>query len=554
LRVFFLFFILLNVLHANIIIDNKSQLIDSFEISYYNDTTGTLSIDEIMDVDFNRTLSNGFALNHTEGKDWFKFTLHNNSNTQDFLLYANDVWWEKFNLYSVKNAKLIKTENGLHISYKEREIKDTHPVFSFHIDKGKSKTFFIQGDALLGSTQKISIYTDESLYRERQLLSIGLYMLYIGAAFVIILLNLFLFFTLKEKIYLYYVLYVFAFTMTMMTIEGLIEYLFPHSYYSLHFFAPMAIGMLILFSREILETSIHTPKTDKFLIFLTGLMFLFTLLVFIDPLTWFMLFNNFLPLPPFVILFAAIFSWRNGSNEAKYYVLFMILYIISLFIFAFLSLGLLEYNAFTRYAYIISSFFEITLFSLVLANRFNKTKHEKQKVELDLQKSKEIAYRDELTTLYNRHYLKFYLSTCFSKARRESENVSIIMLDIDHFKSVNDTYGHAVGDIVLKNVAATLNSSMRQSDVLFRYGGEEFVIVLPNTDLQNTQSIAEKSRTNIQKLKNSYDKDKELSITISLGISLLTQEDSSLETVIKRADEALYISKELGRNRVSVHL
>lgn len=555
--------VLVSLFHANIaiakdstvintFIDEDSTIIDAFEMLYYNDPTGSLDINDIIKLDFNKTLSNAFALNHTQGKDWFKITLVNNSNNEEFLLHMNDVWWYELNLYSFENNNFIKVENGLQVILKDKKIKNTDPTFDFHINKGQRKTFYIEGKALLGSTQKFTIYTDKDLYLENQLLSIGLYMFYIGAAFVVVILNLFLFLTLRESIYIYYSLYVFTFSMIMITIEGVIEYLFPLSYYALHFFAPLSIAFLILFSREILETSKHTPKSDKLLILLAAVMFIFTFLLYIDPLAWFMLYNNILPLPPFVIFFAAIISWKNANSDARYYLFFMIFYIIALFIFAFLSLNIVKYNDFTRYAYIFTSFFEMTLFSLVLANRFNRTKNEKNIIEIDLKNTKELSLRDSLTNLHNRHHLESYANTCFDRAKREQEEVSVIMLDIDHFKSVNDTYGHGVGDMVLKNIAAILTSSTRQGDEVIRYGGEEFIIILPSTKFEDAQALAEKIRVNIEKMKSNYEENKELSVTTSLGVSLLKEDDSSMKSVISRADEALYKSKRSGRNRVSI--
>lgn len=552
MRLLFFFVILSKILFANITIDNSSKIIDTFTISYYNDTTGSLGINDIVKLDFNKTLPNAFSLNHTEGKDWFQITLHNNSDNEEFLLYSNDAWWYELNLYSFENSKLIKVENGLKVFLKDKKIKDTHPTLAFHIDKGKNKTLYIEGNALLGSVQKFIIYTNADLHLEHQLFSIGLYTFYMGAALVVVLLNLLLFFTIRERIYIYYALYVFTFTIIAMTIEGVFEYIFPGSFYSLHFLVAISLGLLILFSREILQTSKFSPKIDKVLIFFAIVIFILAPLIYIDPVKWLIPYNNLLPIPPLLILFSAITTRKNNTKEAAYYLIFMSFYVIGLFTYAVLILGLVPYTNFTRYVYIVSSFFEITLFSLVLANRFNTTRKEKYIIEGNLKKAQEFANHDTLTKLYNRHYLHSYLSVCFHRAKREQEEVSVIMLDIDHFKSVNDTYGHNVGDIVLKNIASVFINTTRKSDVVSRYGGEEFVIILANTKLEDAQILAEKIRSNVENMKSKYQENKELSITISLGISLLKEEDTSMQTVINRADKALYNSKSSGRNRVSV--
>ena len=118
-------------------------------------------------------------------------------------------------------------------------------------------------------------------------------------------------------------------------------------------------------------------------------------------------------------------------------------------------------------------------------------------------------------------------------------------MDIDHFKKVNDTYGHQVGDEVLAQLARILNSHARQDDVVARYGGEEFVIILPETDVDTSRTIAEQIRQVVEQAVWQTGK-----VTISIGIATVTEEDTDA-TILKKADQALYVSKENGRNRVS---
>jgi len=377
-------------------------------------------------------------------------------------------------------------------------------------------------------------------------------MFYVGAVFIVVLLNLFLFLTLRERIYGYYAFYALTLSLYIVNLSGFIEYIFPNSFYSLVFLSPLSLTLLILFSKEILETYKYTPKIDKFLNFFAFIAFMLTVLIYIDIFTWFKFYNQFLVIVPFVILFATISAFKKGSSSAGYFTIFMVLYIISLFIMVLMSLGVIEYNIFTRYAFIYASLIELSFFSLVLANRFNKTKKEKEIVEVALKNTTEISRHDPLTGLYNRHYLDLYLKECFYEARKKKEDVCVIMLDIDKFKHVNDTYGHTIGDKVLSSISNIFIQNTRKNDVVARYGGEEFVIILSGTSLDNAQVIAEKIRANIEKLRIKYEDHKDFSVTISQGIALLQSEDTSLKSVIKRADKALYQSKNDGRNRVSI--
>jgi len=163
-----------------------------------------------------------------------------------------------------------------------------------------------------------------------------------------------------------------------------------------------------------------------------------------------------------------------------------------------------------------------------------------------------LAITDTLTGLYNRRYFFDQASHYVKLSKRHVRDLSLIMLDIDYFKKVNDTYGHIVGDEVLRTLAMILADDRRQTDITARYGGEEFVILLLESDLQAAQHVAQKLCKKVADT--SFDTSCGLlSVTISLGVATLLFEDSeSLETLLDRADQALYAAKEAGRNRVMV--
>ncbi len=159
------------------------------------------------------------------------------------------------------------------------------------------------------------------------------------------------------------------------------------------------------------------------------------------------------------------------------------------------------------------------------------------------------AFVDALTGVKNRAAYKSNLSREIEISRRRSSELSLIVFDIDHFKRVNDRFGHTVGDLVLKNVAQAVEATIRSSDALYRIGGEEFVVVLNGTDRRGAQLLAERIRKNIEALV--FTSPKALSVTMSLGVATLIKEDSSRK-LFERADAALYQAKETGRNQVVV--
>lgn len=164
-------------------------------------------------------------------------------------------------------------------------------------------------------------------------------------------------------------------------------------------------------------------------------------------------------------------------------------------------------------------------------------------------KALQSAFLDPLTQTRNRSALFGSLQREWDLARRHEHPLSVIMLDVDHFKAVNDTYGHAAGDTVLRQVADCVAETVRASDVVFRYGGEEFLIMLANTTAEGALLLAERIRHELERQVCHTESGDVLRVTASLGVATLMPNDSK-EVLVARADQALYQAKREGRNRV----
>jgi len=164
----------------------------------------------------------------------------------------------------------------------------------------------------------------------------------------------------------------------------------------------------------------------------------------------------------------------------------------------------------------------------------------------------ERSITDEMTMLFNKRYFLSRLESEFDKSKRFNQPLSFLIADVDHFKTVNDTYGHPAGDIVLKKIAEIMKASCRKYDIPARYGGEEFVVILPNTPVENAQKFAERLREKVEAEVFQIN-DKKLKSTISLGISTYPQQGESTEDLINFADKALYEAKNSGRNKSIVY-
>jgi two-component system, cell cycle response regulator len=174
-----------------------------------------------------------------------------------------------------------------------------------------------------------------------------------------------------------------------------------------------------------------------------------------------------------------------------------------------------------------------------------------EKLRDSVQATIELAVIDPLTGMHNRRYFENHLSSVYEKARTQDNALSLVLCDVDNFKAVNDQHGHDAGDEVLREFAGRLQKSIRNIDFACRYGGEEFVVVMPETDVAHARAVAERIRSDIAKqpffVRGGV---VPLKITVSLGVSCLEMEGDSPERMLKRADVALYNAKRSGRNQV----
>ncbi len=164
---------------------------------------------------------------------------------------------------------------------------------------------------------------------------------------------------------------------------------------------------------------------------------------------------------------------------------------------------------------------------------------------------KQLAILDGLTQIYNRRYFDENLPREIERAKRYGHPLSLLMIDIDHFKNFNDTEGHLAGDWALKKTAQIIAGSIRASDLVFRYGGEEFVVILPETDKMGAIVVAKRIRVNVSLAKFLDSKIMPTKyITVSIGISAFPEDAQNSKDLIERADKCLYVAKDLGRDRI----
>ncbi len=177
-----------------------------------------------------------------------------------------------------------------------------------------------------------------------------------------------------------------------------------------------------------------------------------------------------------------------------------------------------------------------------------------EKLRHNLHLSLQMAVTDGLTGLHNRRYMETHLQILTERAKQEYRPISLLMIDIDFFKNINDAHGHDVGDKILKQFAVGISRNIRGIDLACRFGGEEFVVIMPETDMAIASLVAERIRQYTETFSFDVGGASPVAITTSIGVTSLIGDGDTPETILKRADEALYRAKNEGRNRVSEHM
>lgn len=587
----FLFFLPLSLLATpQLILHDGVASYTHFNVEYYKETSKkALTLEEVSSLKFDSTHTNAFSFGYQEKPVWIKFNIYNNSEkVNKVILEVTEMFHRTADLYTLSQP-VRHERNGLSIPITERKVEEITPSFMLSFNPHETKQLYMKLASTYGIFGAIQVKSPKQFIKDTQALN-NMYMFYFGAVLIIALYNLFIFLFLKEKLYIYYVGHIIFFALWIALYKGLLFYYIDIKTYDLlQIMLPVSFLMLIIFSQSMLETKTYFPRIHKIL---HGFNFLisFSLIWMLVSVHWGfnMVYICIIPLLLF-LLFTAIYASSKGHKIAKIYLFALFVYLIGMTIVSMLSLGLIPYSIFLSNTPIIGSFFEIMLFSLLLAYRINlfreKTSEaqnkllEQQRTEnsrlfravaektlalnsankelsKELEEKKELeknlrhyASTDPLTGLMNR---RSYFKACekeIKSATRYKTKLSFLTIDIDKFKKINDTYGHPFGDEVIRSLGALLIENSRSVDYIARIGGEEFSILMPETDIDAAYHLADRLRVNIAKHKIIYE-NKVIQITVSMGLSHLSEEDKDIETIVKRSDNALYEAKENGRNQV----
>ncbi len=472
----------------------------------------------------------------------------------------------------------------------DRRVFDARPIAHphFYMDvplrRGEQATVYVRLRSE-GSLQAPLVVTTPTARLEQARLEFGWMGLYGGALLAMLLYNLMLLVSLRDRSHLYYVGYLAVFGVAQLTLNGMaFEYLWPRHPDWANWALPAcmsAAGLLLsLFAREFLSLGTHWRRADRLMQGLQGLFLLILPVMWLGHYAHAVKMGTVLTMvAPVVLLGITAVMLRLGHRQARYFLAAFGGLLVGLIAASLNMFGVVKPNWLTTYGLQIGSVLEFVLLSLALAHRLKLAQDEHVRLQKahaselearvlartqDLDQAlrelteangrlQELSQRDALTGLYNRQFLVERMPEIWGAAVRWKLPLAMLMIDIDHFKQVNDAHGHAAGDEALKAVADAISRIMRRpGDHAVRLGGEEFLVVLPQTHAAGAAHIAERIREEVAALRVSCD-GRLVPLTVSIGVACATPEPHMpMAMVLQQADQLLYQAKTEGRNRCVV--
>ena len=569
IKLFILIFITGYFLTVKIIVAAEFIDLSKFEegtlgkhLIYFQEQNGQkLSIEQAInyfnDKESIQGTSNSISLGIATDPVWLKISVNNpNLEKVAYRLSIETPWLDYIDTWLVKKNQVeAKYSGGDSISYDKRPMPYRFYAFENNYELGTTD-IYIRIETLGPMAIPVRFSTIPAAIK-RDISAGYQYGILYGVMFALALYNLLLFFMISQKEYGLYSLYLFGFIANSLSYTGQIHTVFTGDY-GVYFQDWLDAFLMITYSiaglhfaRFLLNTASYAPKLNKVTYWVTIVIpfcmligALFNQLV-VTLLLAFLLNSTFAIL--FIVL--GIAALKANIPAASLFLFSSVTAAICIGISTMAVAGIVPYNDFTFKAIELGMVFEAISLALILAQRFRLAQRDKLIAE-------NYARIDPLTNLYNRRGFFEIADSFWQGYIRNNRGFSIILLDIDHFKQVNDRLGHAAGDLVLEQISQCINNTIRGCDIAARWGGEEFIILLPETPQESALIQAERVRSAIAELTIPY-KDEFLHITSSLGVigtnqvpKITLPDELTLDIFINKADEAMYVAKNKGRNQI----
>ena len=481
---------------------------------------------------------------------WIQFALDNPAAAPVQKRLAIEIaWLDRIELY-IRNpdGSLTIHHVGDRQPYAQRPVASRYFVFDHAFGAGTSEVF-VRVETPDPMVVPIRLLDPETSH-DRQMQQAFSYGIVYGFLLALMAYNAILYLSLRSTRYLLYALYLAMFVAMNVAYTGHgYAWLWPDSLAWQQWSNPILMFLYgtsgLVFAIRFLDLRVYFPRARKAVIafcatFGALLVAAFLLdsqkLALLAAFTFAILFTA-------VMLFLGVISVRAGQKPAKYFLIAALAGMAGALLTALSTWGFIPYNSWTFRAVEIGMLIDATLLALALGYQFRVGQEERLRAE-------RLAQLDPLTGLNNRRAFYDKTGALWSQAVRHGHATSVMLLDIDRFKQINDVHGHAHGDDVLKAVTQVLKTSIREEDVLARWGGEEFIVFLPETGREEGMALAERLRTRIAALRVPAEAG-ETMLTASFGIAQVEGHHATLDALIASADECLYQAKQRGRNQVA---
>ncbi|MBZ0334595.1 diguanylate cyclase [Marinobacter sp. AL4B] len=522
-----------------------------FPVEYFVDGSQSLDYESVRLEPFETTTSTA-TLGNRAPVAWYRISLQNTSaSDQSLFLHLPKAYHVRsIDIIEERSASLV---NNLSIDLNNAE---AHPtiykgtlVYPFVLPGGQSTVLYVRSHAYSHQWFSLGIYDEEHSRHEL----VGSHLdiaLMVGMMLALVFYNSLLYFATSKKENIFYSLYLISGLVWIALSYGLVAKAFSAYGDAIFMLNLSIISMpifLLLFMMAIFETREYYRTENRVLqamlvplivAFVYGLFDITAVLKFSD---------NLAALVMLVTFSVSLSLLRKGHPLVKFFLVGHTFFLIFNGIAVMYYKGMVTPNYINSHGVGIGIILEALTLAFIISYRIKLLEDIRSKQD----ELKRQASTDPLTRLYNRRHFMAEGEYLLAKAKESGESLSVIALDIDHFKLVNDTHGHNVGDLVLVEVASTFRKLSRDRDLVARFGGEEFLILLPGADLDEAFGCAERIRAAVESLAIAASENVVVRVTVSLGVVQVNPTLETLEDAVNRTDQLLYEAKAAGRNRVS---
>ncbi|MCG9735237.1 sensor domain-containing diguanylate cyclase [Pseudoalteromonas shioyasakiensis] len=532
-------------------IEQRSVDLTQFAMSYFIDSTGTMPLSQVQQQNFINS-QNELTLGTNAKTTWSKIVIKNSySDTLRLFVHNPDA-------YHLEEVSFYETQSGQLINQSVIQLDKTGPkanmfggsaVFSFYIAPNQQKTIYIKSVTFSHQWFALAIFDEE--HSKRALVGNGNYIaLLVGMMLALMIYNFFLYLSARKIENIVYALYLISGTVWVALSYGVAANFFGIFSAELLQLNSNLLSMpsfLVIFVMLIFETKKHYPKEHialSIILFLLVADFIYSLFDIVGALKPA---SSLAALMMTVTFGVSISLWRKGNTLAKYFLLGHSMFVIFNMLAVLYYKGISDANVINSHGVGIGILLEALMMAFILSYRIKSL----EKIKAQQTELNRLVDTDPMTGLYNRRYFDRKSEELIAAMASNQQELTLLIADLDHFKNINDTYGHDVGDKVIIAFANILTSEQGLADIACRYGGEEFVLLL-NCNLLDAKQVAERIRQKAQETYITINEVQTVQFTVSIGVHSVGHASTTVKETLTIADKALYKAKNNGRNCVEV--